>query len=51
LDAHRFGFVCGVIFGMVTEHLAGKYGRPVTAMNALLALASGGFVVAAWWCP
>jgi membrane associated rhomboid family serine protease len=50
LGAHLFGFGCGVFFGMATEHLVGKYGRPGAFMNALLALVSGGIVVAAWWC-
>ena len=50
LGAHLFGFVCGVFFGMATEHLVGKYGRPGALLNAMLALASGGIVVAAWWC-
>lgn len=49
LGAHLFGFVCGVVLGMGAEHLVAKQGRPGALLNALLALASGGIVVAAWW--
>jgi membrane associated rhomboid family serine protease len=50
LGAHLFGFGCGVVLGIVTEYLVGKYGRPGAVLNALLALLSSGIVVAAWWC-
>ncbi|MFA7402655.1 MAG: rhomboid family intramembrane serine protease [Pelobacteraceae bacterium] len=50
LGAHLFGFGCGVVLGIATEYPVGKYGRPGAVLNALLALASGGIVVAAWWC-
>lgn len=50
LGAHLSGFVCGVVSGMAAEHLMVRYGRPGALLNALLALLSGGLVVAAWWC-
>jgi membrane associated rhomboid family serine protease len=50
LGAHLFGFGTGVCFGMIVEYLVGKYGRPGTVLNVLLALLSGALVVAAWWC-
>lgn len=49
LGAHLFGFGSGVSLGMAAEFLVGKYGRPGAVLNFLLALLSGGIVVAAWW--
>jgi rhomboid protease GluP len=49
LGAHLFGFGSGVLFGMAAEYLVGKYGRPGVILNILLAILSGGIVVAAWW--
>lgn len=49
LGAHLFGFVFGIGLGLVTEYLAGKYGRPGRWVNALLALAGAVVVIAAWW--
>lgn len=49
LGAHLFGFVSGIALGMATEFLQEKFGRPDRLLNALLALASAGVVVAAWW--
>ena len=48
LGAHLFGFGFGMLFGVAEEYLAGQYGRPGRLLNALLALASAGVVVAAW---
>jgi len=50
LGAHLFGFGIGVFLGIATEYMVGRYGRPGPVTNALLALISGGLVVAAWWC-
>ncbi|MFZ2949784.1 MAG: rhomboid family intramembrane serine protease [Desulfuromonadaceae bacterium] len=49
LGAHLFGFGCGVFFGTGAEFLVGRYGRPGTALNLLLAALSMALVVAAWW--
>jgi len=49
LGAHLFGFVYGACFGLVTEYLVVRYGRPGRVLNALLALASGALVMLAWW--
>jgi membrane associated rhomboid family serine protease len=49
LGAHLFGFCCGALFGTGAEFLVGKYGRPGTALNFLLAALSMALVVAAWW--
>ena len=49
LGAHLFGFVFGLILGLATEYLLGKYGRPGRGLNALLALAGIVVVVSAWW--
>ncbi|MBV5339054.1 MAG: rhomboid family intramembrane serine protease [Deltaproteobacteria bacterium] len=50
LGAHLFGFCFGLFFGIVTEFLVGKYGRPGGVLNALLALMTAVIVGAAWWC-
>jgi membrane associated rhomboid family serine protease len=49
LGAHLFGFIFGVGLGLIAEYLVGRNGRPGRGVNALLALASAGAVVAAWW--
>lgn len=49
LGAHLFGFCCGVFLGTGAEILVGRYGRPGTALNFLLAVLSMALVVAAWW--
>jgi membrane associated rhomboid family serine protease len=49
LGAHLFGFIFGVGLGMATEYLQEQFGRPGRLLNAVLALASAGVVVAAWW--
>ncbi len=49
LGAHLFGFCFGLFWGFIAEHLIGKHGRPGRLLNAVLALASGAFVVVAWW--
>jgi membrane associated rhomboid family serine protease len=48
LGAHFFGFLSGMIFGLLTERLIAAYGRPGPLLNALLALLSGLIVVTAW---
>ncbi len=49
LGAHLFGFFTGIFLGVEVEFLVGKYGRPGTILNLLLAAFSGITVVAAWW--
>jgi rhomboid protease GluP len=49
LGAHLFGLVFGLILGLGTEYLIGKYGRPGRGLNAVLALACFIVVVSAWW--
>ena len=49
LGAHLFGFIFGLILGLATEFLLGKFGRPGKVLNALLALTGIVVVVLAWW--
>ena len=49
LGAHLFGFLFGLLLGLASEWLVGKYGRPAPLLNALLALASAALVLFAWW--
>jgi membrane associated rhomboid family serine protease len=49
LGAHLFGFGCGVLLGLFTEHYCGKYGRPGQLLNILLACVAVGLVLLAWW--
>jgi rhomboid protease GluP len=48
LGAHLFGFVSGLVFGMLAERMIARYGQPGAMLNALLALLTGLIVVAAW---
>ena len=47
--AHLFGFAAGIIFGLATEFLLSRYGRPRPVLNFILGLLSGSLVVTAWW--
>ena len=49
LGAHLFGFGVGLLSGLLTEHLTGKFGRPDPLMNILLAFAAAAVVSVAWW--
>jgi membrane associated rhomboid family serine protease len=49
LGAHLFGFGFGLLSGLFTEHLTGKFGRPDPLLNILLAFAAAGVVTVAWW--
>ncbi len=49
IGAHLFGFLAGLVLGGFAESALERFGRPGTAGNALLALASVGLVVTAWW--
>ncbi len=48
LGAHLFGFLTGVVIGLITEILISRYGQPSRRLNALLALLGGIIVVTAW---
>ncbi|MDA8429156.1 MAG: rhomboid family intramembrane serine protease [Geobacteraceae bacterium] len=48
LGAHLFGFLAGVVIGLITEILISRYGQPSRWLNALLALLGGIIVVTAW---
>lgn len=48
LGAHLFGFLSGIIFGLLTERLIAAYGQPGPLLNALLALLGALVVVTAW---
>jgi membrane associated rhomboid family serine protease len=49
LGAHLFGFGFGLLSGLLTEYLTGKFGRPDPLMNILLAFAAAGVISASWW--
>ena len=49
LGAHLFGFCSGVLLGVATEQLAGKFGRPGSGVNFVLATTSAIVVIGAWW--
>lgn len=49
LGAHLFGFLFGLLLGLVSEPLVERHGRPARLLNALLALASCLVVALAWW--
>jgi membrane associated rhomboid family serine protease len=49
LGAHFFGFLFGIPAGFAAAYQSGRYGRPGRAVNAVLVVASGGVVAAAWW--
>ena len=49
LGAHLFGFLFGILLGLATEYLVGRFGRPGRGTNALLALVSTSVVIASWW--
>lgn len=48
LGAHLFGFLAGVLIGLVTEILVARYGRPGRSLNVLLAILGSVVVVTAW---
>lgn len=48
LGAHLFGFLAGVVVGLLTEILINRYGQPGRRLNALLAFLSSLIVLAAW---
>ena len=49
LGAHLFGFFFGMMFGIAAAYQSARHGRPGRMVNGMLALASVGVVVAAWW--
>jgi len=49
LGAHLFGFLFGIILGLVGEYLVESHGRPCPRVNALLALFAAVTPVVAWW--
>jgi rhomboid protease GluP len=48
LGAHFFGFVCGIMIGLLTEQLISRRGHPGAVLNALLAIFCGLIVLLAW---
>lgn len=49
LGAHLFGFLFGFPLGLGAELMVERWGRPDIRLNALLAVASIGIVISAWW--
>lgn len=49
LGAHLFGFLSGLVLGLIAEYLVARYGRPRPLLDALLAVLAGLVVVTAWW--
>ncbi len=49
LGAHLFGFLFGIILGLVGEYLMERCGRPGSRVNALLALFAAVVPFVAWW--
>jgi membrane associated rhomboid family serine protease len=49
LGAHLFGFAFGILLGLATGYLLGRFGRPGRGLNALLAGLSAAAVLGAWW--
>ncbi|MGA7828867.1 MAG: rhomboid family intramembrane serine protease [Geobacteraceae bacterium] len=49
IGAHLFGFVFGVLFGLMGAYIVGKTGRPGKRVNVLLAVWSATVPVVAWW--
>lgn len=49
LGAHLFGFSFGLLFGMSSEYMIAKRGRPGAVLNFTLALTGAAVVLAAWW--
>jgi len=49
IGAHLFGFVFGIMFGLVGECLVEKFGRPSSRVTVLLALCVAAVPVVAWW--
>jgi len=48
LGAHFFGFVCGVLLGLLTEQIISRRGHPGAVLNALLAILAGSTIFLAW---
>jgi len=48
LGAHFFGFVCGVLLGLLTEQIILRRGHPGAVLNALLAISASLVVLLAW---
>jgi len=49
LGAHLFGFLFGIVLGLVAEFLVERSGRPGRGLNAFLATCCIAVVCAAWW--
>lgn len=48
LGAHFFGFVAGIVLGLLTELVISRRGHPGAILNALLAIIAGLTVAVAW---
>jgi rhomboid protease GluP len=49
IGAHLFGFIFGILFGLVGECLVERFGRPGSRATVLLALFAAAVPVVAWW--
>jgi membrane associated rhomboid family serine protease len=49
LGAHLFGFVFGILLGLLAEFLMERFGRPGRWINAFLAGLCAALVIVAWW--
>jgi hypothetical protein len=48
LGAHFFGFISGIIIGLITEMIIARWGHPSPLLNALLAICAGLVVAVSW---
>ncbi|HEY3307509.1 MAG TPA: rhomboid family intramembrane serine protease [Desulfuromonadaceae bacterium] len=49
LGAHLFGFIFGIILGLLTELRLSRQGHPGRLTNAILGIIAMGVVASAWW--
>lgn len=49
IGAHLFGFVFGILLGLMGEYLVERFGRPGSCVNFLLALTAAAVPVVSWW--
>ncbi|RQW89276.1 MAG: rhomboid family intramembrane serine protease [Geobacter sp.] len=49
IGAHLFGFIFGILLGLMGEYFVERFGRPGSRVNFLLALTAAAVPVVAWW--